>query len=381
MAAKKRKRRSTSVSYARLDAFCVGGIAALQRVGYKPQEIVNSGAILKPDGSNIRIDSVNKTLAHLNNDSEWRGERQEGSGRTRSTTPEQDQEIVDFVKQRRGQEKVTASKVKRALGLGSTSLVKRRLQENGLKWLRRRAKCLVPVEALEARLLWATWVISCTVGYLRRMVYTDGCSFYLDRTAAEVEHSSRAALGKYVYRMEESTDSLYKDCVGPSRYKKSQGEAVRIWGLLVDGTLHVQILERGTVMNRWEYAWIIKHRFPKWLGQKSWPLLVQDHEKCLWTKEPEEELERIGVQIVEKHPKYSPDLNAIENAWSYLRARLDDTHPISDEPECRDDFLKRLRNAITWVNNNRRRGLLSLCRNQKERAADVRWLEGHRTWW
>ena len=118
MAAKKRKRRSTSVSYARLDAFCVGGIAALQRVGYKPQEIVNSGAILEPDGSNIRIDSVNKTLAHLNNDSEWRGERQEGSGRTRSTTPEQDQEIVDFVKQRRGQEKVTASKVKRALDFG-----------------------------------------------------------------------------------------------------------------------------------------------------------------------------------------------------------------------------------------------------------------------
>ena len=127
MVPKKRKRRSSSVSFARLDAFCVGGIAALQRVGYKPQEIVDSGAVQKADGSNILVDNVNKTLARLKNDIKWRGERQEGSGRTRSTTPEQDQEIVDFVKRRRGQEKVTATKVKRALDLGSTSLVKRRL--------------------------------------------------------------------------------------------------------------------------------------------------------------------------------------------------------------------------------------------------------------
>ena len=84
-------------------------------------------------------------------------------------------------------------------------------------------KCLVPEVALEARLSWATWVKSCTDEYLRRWVYTDGCSFYLDRTAAEVEHSTRAALGKYVYRMEESADSLYVDCVGPSRYKNLRG--------------------------------------------------------------------------------------------------------------------------------------------------------------
>ena len=378
MAPKKRKR---NVSYARLDAFCVGGIAALDRLGYKPQEIVDSGVVLKADGSNVLVDNVNKTLGRLRKETEWRGERQEGSGRTRSTTPEQDQEIVDYVKRRRGEEKVTAIKVKRALDLGSTSLVKRRLQENGLKWLRRRAKCLVPEVALEERLSWATWVKSCAEKYLRRWVYADGCSFYLDRTAAEVENSTRASLGKYVYRMEESADSLYADCVGPSSYKKSQGEAVRIWGLLVDGKLHVQILEKGTVMNRWEYAWIIKHRFSTWLAEKSWPLLVQDHEKCLWTAEPLKELENIGVQIVDRHPRYSPDLNAIENAWSYLRARLDETHPISEEPERRDDFLKRLRAAIAWVNKNRRKGMLSLCRNQKERAADVHWLEGHRTWW
>ena len=89
--------KKTSVSYAPLDAFCVGCIAALQRAGYKPQEIVDSGAVRKPDGSNVLVDNVNKTLGRLQLEPTWRGERQSGSGRTRSTTPEQDQEMVNYV--------------------------------------------------------------------------------------------------------------------------------------------------------------------------------------------------------------------------------------------------------------------------------------------
>ena len=42
MPPKKRKRKA---SYARLDAFCVGGIAALHRLDYKPQEIVDSDSL------------------------------------------------------------------------------------------------------------------------------------------------------------------------------------------------------------------------------------------------------------------------------------------------------------------------------------------------
>ena len=62
MPPKKRKRGASSVSFARLDAFSVGGIVALQRAGYKPQEIVDSGAVLKQDGSSVLVDNVNKTL-------------------------------------------------------------------------------------------------------------------------------------------------------------------------------------------------------------------------------------------------------------------------------------------------------------------------------
>ena len=93
-------------------------------------------------------------------------------------------------------------------------------------------------------------------------MYTDGCSFDLARTAEEIEQSERRTLGPMVYRMHEATDSLYKDCTGPSLYSKAQSERVRVWGLLIDSQLHISILEKGTVMNRWECAWLLEHRNP-----------------------------------------------------------------------------------------------------------------------
>ena len=234
---------------------------------------------------------------------------------------------------------------------------------------------------MTGRLAWAGRVKKCTWKYLRRWVYTDGASFYLDRDAADVESSGRACLGKFVYRMEETTDSLYKDCVGPSSYRKSQGERVAIWGMLIDGKLHITVLEKGTTMNRWEYAWIVRHRFKHWLGKRKDRLLVQDHEGCLWSNESIEAMQQIGLKVIDWHPTYSPDLNAIENAWSFLRCRLEQTHPTSEERERRSAFISRLRSAVAWVNKHHKSGMRSLCFNQKARAADVELQEGYRTGW
>ena len=87
------------------------------------------------------------------------------------------------------------------------------------------------------------------------------------------------------------------------------------------------------------------------------------------------------MEVVAWHPKHSPDLNAIENAWSYLRARLNDTLPTTGTIETRDHFIRRLRAAAAWINSHHRSGLLSLCYNQKERAQDVKENLGHRTEW
>ena len=233
-----------------LDAFAAGGIAALAKQGYSQREIADSGSVFKEDGSGVCFSTVGKVLRRHRSDPTWRGDRQEGSGRPRSTTPQQDEAIAKYVVARRGKEVITSKKVKHRLRLGSRSLVQRRLREKGLSWLRRRSKTLVPAESLVARLACAARVMKCTSAYLRRWVYSDGCSFYLDRSSAEVQNAERLSLGKFVYRMADGSDALYKDCVGPSSYKKTQGSVVRVWGLLVNGTLHISVLEKGTVMNQ-----------------------------------------------------------------------------------------------------------------------------------
>ena len=378
MAGKKRKRgRRTTTSH--VDAFAAGGIAALHHQGYTQRQIADSGAVWKSDNSPIPYSTVGKILRRMEANPHWRGERKEGSGRTRSTTPAEDDAIVQYVKRRRGEEKLTSTKVKRCLDLSSVSLVQRRLREVGVRWLRRRCKVLVPSDAVSDRLAWASRVKRSADVYLRRWVYTDGCSFYLDKDRPAAESSARAALGKFVWRMEDGSDSLYEACVGPSAYKKSQGECVRVWGLLIGGCLHISILERGAVMNRWEYEWIIQHRFSKWLARETWPVLVQDGERCLWCDEPLKALRQLGVDVIDWHPPYSPDLNAIENAWAHLRARLDETHPGGDVVESRSAFISRLRAAVVWVNRNCKSTLASLARNQKERADAVENNDGHRT--
>ena len=88
-------------------------------------------------------------------------------------------------------------------------------------------------------------------------------------------------------------------------------------------------------------------------------------------------MRKIGVQLVEHYPKCSQDLNAIENAWKLLKDRLNETLPVGMEK--RADFIVRLRNAVAWVNKNKRDDLLYHCNSQKERAEAVLWNGGART--
>jgi len=312
----------------------------------------------------------------------WTGERKEGSGRKRATTPAEDQAMVRAVKKFHGERRVNAvtlRKLEPAAKKVGTRTLRRRLRESELRWCRRRRKTVIPAESVTARLEWARWLKRQSAAYLRRMTFTDGVSFYLGRTDTQHANAQRAALGLFVYRETTSQDALYKDCVGPSSYAKAQGECVRMWGLLRKGQLHARILLRGTVMNRWEYEHIIRTDFARWLSRDRWPLLVQDHERALWCQGPMEACAQTGIQVVEQHPKHSADLNIIENVWSLLRSRLDDTMPA--EPETRADFVQRLRSAIFWVNRNHKETMLKWQRDYKQRAHDVLENNGHRAKW
>ena len=104
---------------------------------------------------------------------------------------------------------------------------------------------------------------------------------------------------------------------------------------------------------------------------------MQDHERCLWQERNLPALRQAGCIVVQKIPKYSPDLYAIEGWWRVLRDRLEAAAP--EEIESREDFLAHLRQTVAWRNANQWEDGKHLCTNQRARALDVQELLGAKT--
>ena len=180
-------------------------------------------------------------------------------------------------------------------------------------------------------------------------------------------------LGKKIWRRMDRTDALYEDCIGPSSYSKGQGAPVRLWGLLARGRLQTAVLRKGQTMNARRYAKLVRDKYARWarvaFGRNPKPIIVQDHERCLWAEASRDTLKESGMELLTNYPKSSQDLNSIETAWREVRARLANTEPT--KIESRTAFIRRLNRAVRWVNKNRRPLLSELCTDQKERARDV----------
>ena len=254
-----------------------------------------------------------------------------------------------------------------------------RLHEAALKKLRRVKKTIVHSTYIPERLAYCRSTIRKHEASLALWGYSDGTVFYLDRTREENEDSQVAALGTHVWRRADGRDSMFKDCLGPSTYKKAQGHPVRIWGVLAEGTLNIHILEEGEVMNQELYVDLIEDKFEEWLGGCCY--LVQDFESCIRAPQSLKALKRIGVELVEGYPRCSQDFNAIENCWDLLRERLFETMPKGLEG--RDAFIVRVRQAVQWINRTKKPRLEYLSTNQKERCRDCLDAEppGSRTQW
>ena len=108
----------------------------------------------------------------------------------------------------------------------------------------------MPTEYVGERLAYCEAVKRKHQATLDKWAYTDGTVFFIDRTAEEAEHSKRRALGSMVWRQSDGSDALFADCVGPSAYSKAQGKPIRVWGVLANGKLHVEVLDEGDVMNK-----------------------------------------------------------------------------------------------------------------------------------
>ena len=362
-----------------MSPFEVGQVKAHLHHGLKAAAI--SRIMAKSDGiSQWTSKAVKTVVKKLKADPSWRGERAEGSGAPRKTTEEQDGAIEKWVLEERGRQKVTVRAIKRnfpGLRKLSDDLVEERLHEAELASLPRREKSKVGKMYLQERIDYCRSVKRKRPQTLLMWAYTDGTVYYLARTEEEVEQKGQAALGPRVWRRTDRRDALFQDCLAPSSYAKGQGEAVRIWGMLADGYLHIHIHDEP--MNEEQYVELIEDHFREWAGACSY--LVQDFERCLRTEASKEAIQNAGLELVEGYPRRSQDFNAIENAWDIVKRRVDETLPTWRET--RDEFITRFRAAVAWVNKNKGEILFYLSTNQKRRANDCLSTEppGGRTKW
>ena len=351
-----------------LTPFEVGQVKAHVEHGLSAAAI--SKKVCKPDGkSKFGETAIQNCMDKLQANPRWRGERAEGSGRPRKTSAKQDKAIVRWVLKERGKQKVSVSRLKQQFPhlrkLGDT-LVESRLHDAELEYLRRRRKAIVTKQYLQDRVQYCHGVKRKREGTLEKWAYTDGTVYFLDWTESEAQHSKRRSLGTHVWRRSDNKDALYEDCIGPSSYSKAQGVPVKVWGMLACGVLHVHILDEGDSMDKTLYVELVEDKFDDWKGNCEH--LVCDFEKCLRSEEALRALQQVDLKLVEGYPKASQDFNAIENAWKILRERLDETMPV--DLETREDFISRLKAAVSWANRHRSEQLWYLSTNQKERAED-----------
>lgn len=361
--------RNNKSKRAQLGVFQVGQVKAHHWHGLGPSAIAK--IVRKPGKKKLfySATAISDCIKKLEADPEWIGVRQAGSGPPRKTTEAQDKQLLELVFDMRGKRKVTVNYLRTSLRwakkLGDTAL-EERLHDAGLAYLRRRRKTLVLKLDRPARLKYCRWVLKQTQQFLDQWCWADGTVFFLDRTEAENEETQRAALGTHVWKMTDGSDALYDDCVGPSCYKKGQGHPVKVWGLLADGKLSIHILEQGETLDSYVYQELVEDYFTKWKGPCSY--LVQDFEPAIRTDESVLAIEDAGLELVKLYPKRSQDFNAIENVWKMLREEVWKTLPLGAEK--RDAFISRLQKCVAHMNKHRKKEIVKLSRNQKQRAQD-----------
>ena len=270
--------------------------------------------------------------------------------------------------------------------------VRQILKRMGFAWRLRRGKAAIAKKYVPERLDWSGWVVKQPQKDLNKYAYVDGTAFYLASTPEEKEDKERAGLGKKCYRLATGEDSLEDRNVGASAYAKAQGLPIKIWGFFCDGRLEYYVLpkaytDRGKLttehMTGERYRTMVQKHFSNWrkkcLPRGGSVFVVKDYERFLRSEETIAAETAAGCLQVPKYPRSSPDMNAIEGWWRKLKLYLEEREPTHQES--REDFLRRLRRAVDYLNANCRAQGRKLCRNQKERARDCKKLSGARTKW
>ena len=113
------------------------------------------------------------------------------------------------------------------------------------------------------------------------------------------------------------------------------------------------------------------------------PILLMDHERCIRSKKATAELKKLGFEVLKMYPKGSPDLNPIENSWSFLKRKVYNLSVFPDKLCKRKAWIEKIHNAARWMHTAEAGDTLSKIGYQslKQRCKDVIALGGGKTRW
>ena len=103
------------------------------------------------------------------------------------------------------------------------------IKKHGLRWKSRRKKSHYGKQCKRDRLKHCKAMLKWSDKKLQRLVFIDGCTVHWPKSVRAMRDAAKFHLGDSVWR--KGSEGLHKDCVGPSTYARSQGGALKIWGM------------------------------------------------------------------------------------------------------------------------------------------------------
>ena len=238
------------------------------------------------------------------------------SGRPRISTPKDDRNLVRLVKKNRTEPShVVANQWKLSNGkTASLSLVRRRLLENKLEWKVAVKKPRLSEKHIKARKEFCKMVKSWPVSKWRQVLFSDEMNIEVDN------RKNRICIRRT------TAEKYNQDCI-IKRTKQGSG-SIGIWCCMSYYGLGIHCIFDGR-LNAARYIEILNRNLVESMEKirQDEPFIFQqDNAPCHRAKKVVEWFSDRNIECL-KWPANSPDLNCIENLWSWLDKELSKVGP------------------------------------------------------